>query len=89
MGVTDLPAGFSWKARDLHTMNSASWTRGSAFLGSKGITLTSTAGELDGQTFAHEVGTVEGCPSLELICQKGYGPYLERHPVHPKHLCTR
>jgi hypothetical protein len=55
-GETDLPAGFTWKSRYLHTMRGTSRTRGCSLVVGKGaFAVTSAPSELDSQTFAHEV----------------------------------
>jgi len=90
MGVTDLPAGLSGKARDLHAMRGTSRTRGSTFLLSKCIARTSTTSELDCETFTHEVGTVEGCYRVNAVLLNIMVlAYQEPHRVHPWHPCTQ
>ena len=84
MGVTDLPAGLSWKARDLHAMRGTSGTRGSTLLLSKRIAWTGTTSKLDSEAFTHEVGTVEGCWIVRAgRPEKRVNAHQEPRPGHP------
>jgi hypothetical protein len=64
--MTDLPAGLTWKSRDLHAVRSTSGTRSSTLISSESIASASSTSELNHQTLAHEGGTVEGCVDMLL-----------------------
>jgi hypothetical protein len=85
-GITDLPTGLSWKASDLHAVRRTSGT-GSNTLGSgKCITVASTTSELNGQAFAHKVGTMESCEEIGsggIRPERGWRAYQERRREHP------
>ena len=73
-GITDLPAGFTWKSRYLHTMRSASGSRSSTLSVGKSITIASATSKLNSEAFAHEVRPMEGCEVM-LLCIRALGIY--------------
>ena len=60
--LTDLPAGIIGKSSDLHAMGGAARARGTAFVVvSTWLTVAGTAGKLDCEALAHEVGSILRC----------------------------
>lgn len=60
MKLSNLPASFDWKPRNLHSVRSPSRAGNGPFGASKGITLARSASELDRQPLSHEVGSICG-----------------------------
>lgn len=58
MKLSDLPASFARKPRNLHAVRSPSRAGDGPFRASKGIALAGSAGELDRQPLAHEVRSI-------------------------------
>jgi hypothetical protein len=57
-GGTDLPTGFARESRNLHPVWGTSGARGRAVGGGEVVALARSAGELDGQAVALELGAV-------------------------------
>jgi hypothetical protein len=81
MGITDLPAGLTWKSRDLHAVRCTSGTRSSTFISSKSIAIASSTSELNGQALAHEVRTVKGCVKCHFVSARGTVVGLTRNDI--------
>jgi hypothetical protein len=84
-GITDLPAGLTWKSRNLHAMRSTSGTGSSTLCSSKRVPIASATSKLNRQTLAHEVRTVEGYRDhkLEMRHSSGGTTHQEPHHAHP------
>lgn len=73
-GGTDLPTGFARESRNLHPMRGASWARSRAIGGGEVLALARSASELDGQTFALELGAI--CREVRLLFCKFVRVYI-------------
>lgn len=58
LGGTDLPTGFAGESRYLHPVWGTSGARGRTVGGGKVVALARSAGELDGQAVALELGAI-------------------------------
>ena len=56
--LANLPAGFSRKPSNLHTVRSTPWTRVGTVRSSEGIALTRSSGELDSQAGSVQISTI-------------------------------
>lgn len=81
MGITDLPAGLTWKSRDLHAVRCTSGTRSSTFISSESIAIASSTSELNCQALTHEVRTVKGYVDCYCVFARGTVVGLTRNDI--------
>jgi hypothetical protein len=56
---TDLPAGIIGKSRDLHSVRSSTRSRRRTLVPHAALSVSSSAGKLNGEAFSHKVGSME------------------------------
>lgn len=84
--LANLPAGFSWKPSNLHTVSRTPWTRVGTVRSSKGIALTRPASELDSQ--ARSVQHCAIYPPVVNMEKRSRAGYVGRTVGYQRHVSS-